>query len=217
MNSMINKEFKLSASPLAYLFMLAGFMFMIPGYPVLCGAFFATLGIFQSFQYAREANDTVFSALLPIAKKDVVKGRFIFTCIIEAGSFAIMTLCTLARMTLLSGASAYRENALMNANPFALGAALVIFGLFNAIFVCGFYRTAYKFAKPFVINIVSCFAVIIVAETLHHIPGLEALNSFGFDGIGLQLACFCAGACAYAALTLWAFKRAKAYFEKIDL
>ena len=50
-------------------------MTLLPGYPILCGVFFITLGIFQSFQSAREANDIVFSALLPIAKRDVVKGN----------------------------------------------------------------------------------------------------------------------------------------------
>lgn len=65
---------RLSALLLTYLFIGFGVMTLVPGYPILCGAFFITLGIFQSFQSAREANDIVFSALLPIAKRDVVKG-----------------------------------------------------------------------------------------------------------------------------------------------
>ena len=73
MRNVLRKEMRLSASVLSYLFILFGLMFFLPGYPVLCGAFFVTLGIFQSFQTAREANDIVFSALLPIAKRDIVK------------------------------------------------------------------------------------------------------------------------------------------------
>ena len=34
--------------------------------------------------------------------------------------------------------------------------AAVIFGLFNLIFVGGFFTTAYKFAKPFVAFIIAC-------------------------------------------------------------
>ena len=78
MNAMLRKEMRLSALLLTYLFMAFGFMTLIPGYPILCGVFFITLGIFQSFQSAREANDIVFSALLPVAKRDVVKGKFQF-------------------------------------------------------------------------------------------------------------------------------------------
>ena len=73
MRNILLKEVKLSASLLSFLFIPFGLMFLLPGYPILCGVFFVTLGIFQSFQNAREANDMVFSALLPISKRDVVK------------------------------------------------------------------------------------------------------------------------------------------------
>ena len=61
MSALLKKELRLSASILSYLFIAFGAMAMLPGYPVLCGAFFVTLGIFQSFQSAREANDIVYS------------------------------------------------------------------------------------------------------------------------------------------------------------
>lgn len=86
MNSVLYKEMRLSASPVAYLFTLFGLMFLIPGYPVL----FSALGLFKSFEYAREANDPVFSALLPIAKRDVVRERYLFVCLIEGCTLALM-------------------------------------------------------------------------------------------------------------------------------
>ena len=135
MRNILRKEVRLSSSVLSFLFILFGLMFLIPGYPILCSVFFVSLGIFQSFQTAREANDIVFSALLPIAKKDVVKGKFLFVCLIEACALLLMTLAVILRMTVFSAAPVYRSNALMNANFFALAVALLIFGLFNLIFV----------------------------------------------------------------------------------
>jgi len=217
MRNLLAKEMKLSASILSCLFIGFGAMFLIPGYPVLCGVFFVTLGIFQSFQNTRENNDILFSALLPVAKKDVVKGKFLFTCFIELCGFAVMAASALLRMTLLSGAEIYRSNALMNANPFALGAALVIFGLFNLIFVRGFFRTAYKYGKPFVLYIIAAFAVICLAEAAHHVPGLEACNAFGFESLSLQLMLLGAGAAIYAGITLLALRASCASFERIDL
>ena len=79
----------------------------------------------------------------------------------------------------------YRNNVLMNANLVYLGFVLVILGLFNLIFVGGFFRTAYKFAKPFVMFIIAAFLVVGIGETLFHIPGLSALNAFGFNHIGI--------------------------------
>ena len=217
MRNYLIKEMKLSASILSYLFILFGFMFFLPGYPVLCGAFFVALGLFQTFQAAREANDTVFSALLPIAKKDVVRGRYMFVCLIELCSLVLMAAAAVIRMTVLSDSVVYRSNALMNANLFALGAAFVIFGLFNCIFVCGFFRTGYKFAKPFVTFIIATFVVIFIAEALHHIPGLERVNAFGTDDLGLQLTLLAGGVIIYILMTVLSCRSACEHFEKIDL
>ncbi len=217
MRNIMRKEMKLSASPLSYLFILFGFMFFLPGYPVLCGAFFTTLGIFQGFQFAREANDIVFSALLPISKKDVVKGKYLFVCFIEVCSLFLMLFSSLIRMTVLSGAAAYRANAMMNANLFAVGGAMLVFGLFNVIFLGGFFKTAYKIGKPFVAYIIAAFLMIGVLESLHHITGLQAVNAFGFDRFGLQLLLLAAGAAAFLVMTLLSYKTACRNFERIDL
>ena len=79
MNALLRKEMRLSASVLSYIFIAFAAMTLVPGYPILCGAFFVTLGLFQSFQNAREANDIVYSALLPIAKHDVTLSHVIYS------------------------------------------------------------------------------------------------------------------------------------------
>jgi len=217
MRTLLKKEFRLSASILSYLFLLAAFMVLLPGYPILCGVFFITLGIFQSFQSAREANDIVYSALLPIAKHDVVKGKYLFSVSIELSGFLVMTALTVIRMTLLSSSAVYRQNELMNANPFFLGMALLIFAMFNWVFIGGFFRTAYHFGKPFVLYIIVCFLLIGLAETLHHIPGLAAVNAFGFDHLPLQLSLLLGGVVLYVLITVFSYRASCARFEKIDL
>lgn len=217
MRNVLLKEMRLSASILSYLFILFGLMFLLPGYPILCGAFFVTLGIFQSFQAAREANDIVFSVLLPVAKRDIVKGKYLFVCLIEFCAFLLMALAVCLRMTVFSQSAVYRSNALMNANFFALGMACVIFGLFNCIFVGGFFKTAYRFARPFVSFIIACFFVILAAETLHHVPGLNKLNAFGLDDIAMQLVLLAAGILVFLLMTVSSCKRSCMRFERTDL
>ncbi len=217
MRNILMKEMKLSASLLSFLFILFGFMFFLPGYPVLCGVFFISLGIFQSFQNARETNDIFFSALLPIAKKDVVKGKFLFVCFIELCGLLLMGIATVLRMTVFSEVAAYKTNQLMNANFFALGLAFVIFGLFNLIFVGGFFKTAYKFGKPFVTYIIGCFAVIGIGEALHHFPGMEFLNVFGTQCLISQILLLVSGILCFAVLTFISYKKSCNRFEKIDL
>ena len=216
MNALLRKEMRLSASVLSYIFIAFAAMTLVPGYPILCGAFFITLGLFQSFQSAREANDIVYSALLPIAKHDVVKGKFMFSLLIEMAGFAIMAVLTIVRMTVLADAEVYQQNALMDANLFFLGMALVVFGLFNLIFVGGFFRTAYKLT-PFFPYIFAAFIAIGIAEALHHIPGLEAVNAFGFDEIVLKVCLLITGIVIFAVMTFVSYRMSCASFEKIDL
>ena len=217
MRNILRKEIKLSASVLSYLFILFGLMFFLPGYPVLCGAFFVCLGLYQSFQTAREANDIVFSVLLPVAKSDVVKGKYLFVCMIEGCAVCLMAFAVILRMTVFSQSDVYRNNALMNANLFALGVACLIFGLFNWIFVCGYFKTGYGIGRPFVIFIIAAFLTIMLAEALHHVPGLESLNAFGTEEAGMQLMLFAAGVILYLLITALSCRRACAYFERIDL
>ncbi len=217
MNAMLKKEMRLSALMLTWLFIGFGAMAMIPGYPILCGVFFITLGIYQSFLSAREANDIVYSALLPVAKRDVVKGKYQFVMLIELCGFALMAMVTVLRMTVLADAEVYRQNALMNANPFFLGVALLIFGLFNVIFLGGYFRTAWQLGKPFILYIIAAFLAISAAEALHHVPGMEALNAFGFEQIALQVSLLLGGAVLYLLMTWLSYRRACANFEKIDL
>ena len=217
MRNILLKEIRLSAHILSFLFILFGFMFFLPGYPILCGVFFVTLGIFQSFQNARETNDILFSALLPIAKKDVVKGKYLFVSLIELSALLLMGIAVILRMTVFSVATIYRTNALMNANFFALALAFFLFGLFNAVFVGGFFKTAYKFGRPFVTYIVLGFLTIGLAETLHHIPGLAWLNAFGFEHLTALLLVLLTGVLLFLLFTFTSYKKACMNFEKIDL
>lgn len=217
MLKLLKKERKLTASILSYLFIASGLLTFCPGYPILLGAFFVCLGLFQTFQAAREANDIVYTALLPVAKSDVVKSRYVFCVFIELCYFLLAAAVTLIRMTVLADAPAYRANALMNANPAFLGYALVILGCFNAIFVGGFFQTAYAFARPFVTFIIVSFLLTGLGETLWHIPGLGALNAFGFDHAGVQAGSLLAGAALFALLTWLSMGKAIRDFEQIDL
>jgi hypothetical protein len=214
---LLKKEMKLAASPLSYIFIAFGLMAFVPGYPILVGSFFLCLGLFQSFQNAREANDITYTSLLSVAKSDIVRAKYAFCIVVEFGYFILTAVVALIRMTVLSESEVYRNNVLMNANLVYLGFVLLILGLFNLIFIGGFFKTAYKFAKPFIAFIVAAFLVVGIGETLFHIPGLSALNAFGFQCIGLQVSIFTAGIAAFILLTAISIHRSVKNFEIIDL
>lgn len=217
MKNLLSKEIKLAANPIAFFFMAFGVMAMIPGYPILVGAFFVCMGIFQSFQNARENNDILYTILLPVKKSDAVKAKYIFTCFIQLCSFAISLILTLVRMTVLKNATPYVNNAMMNANQVYLAFTLVVFGIFNIIFVRDFFKTAYKLGKGFIVFAIVAFIVVIIAEALHHIPGLAFLNANdSLRDIRMWLI-LAAGIVFYILTTVLAEKSAEKLFESVDM
>ncbi len=217
MKKLLHKEFRLTASPLSYWFLAFSLMTMIPGYPILVGAFFLCLGLFYTFQSAREQNDVLYTVLLPIRKRDVVRARFAFCITLQMICFALCTALTLLRMTVLSDALPYVQNPMMNANLAYLGDCLMIYGLFNLCFVRSFFSTAYRIGRPFIVFAIAAFVVIALGETLHHLPGLQALNAQDFSGLTLQCIPLAAGLLFYLIATPLASHFAQARFEALDL
>ena len=216
MKNLLKKELYFSALPLTYFFILFACMTMIPGYPILVGSFFVCMGIFQTFQSAREQNDILYTVLMPVRKKDAVTDRYLFVLLVKMIFFLICVLLTVVRMQFLAQAAVYRANAMMNANPAYLGYVLMIFTAFNVLFVNGFWKNAYTNGKPFLRFSIAAFLIIGLTETLHHIPGLMFLNSAG-QGIYIQTMILFAAALCYGLLSWHCLAASQRSFEKTDL
>ncbi len=215
MTKLLKKEIKLTSSPLSYFFILFSLMAFIPNYPILLCAFFVCFGIFHSFQSGREASDILYTALLPVEKSDVVKSKYAFSIFIQLSGFLLLILAVAVRMLLMKDAVIYLNNTLMNANIALLGYYLIICALFNLTFICSFFKTAYKIGIPFLCFCIFSFIAICAAETLHYIPGLEMLNSTGFETI--QLIPLFSGIVIYTVITVISISVSKKRFELIDL
>ena len=163
----------------------------------------------------RKQRQHLYAAFAGI-KKQVVKAKYLFVLFLEVTALVIMTICTLVRMTLLSTAPVYTENALMPANFFYLGFCLVSFGLFNAVFVRGYFKTAYKIGVPFLIYCLLEAVVISASEALGHFPGLEFFRATDFSSLNAQIMGLTVGAVFFVLATLFSYNRAKSSFERLD-
>lgn len=217
MKNLLYKEFRLATPLLTYLFLGFSLMTFLPGYPILCGAFFVCFGLFQSYQLGREDNDILFTVLLPVSKADAVRAKYAAAVALQMAAFLLFTVFTLIRMVFLSQAAVYRTNALMGANPVFLAWVLLVFLAFNVVFLGGFFKTAYGYGKPFLLFGIVSFLLIIAAEILHHIPGLGWMNTLDFTSIGHQLPLLLAAAVLYLICTAASCKASQARFEKLDL
>ena len=102
MKALLYKEFKLAMHPMCYVF-IAFFplMVLIPdgGYPK--GIAFIYLltcypVLFLGANKGQQSNDLLFSTLLPVRKKDIVKARIFTVIILQFAFIAIMSCCSLS-------------------------------------------------------------------------------------------------------------------------
>lgn len=215
MRTLLNKEARLTTPVLTYCFLAFSLLTFCPGYPILLSAFFVCLGFFQAYQSALLNHDLLFSLLLPVAKKDVVKSKFIFACLLEMTAFFLISLITIIRMLYLNQTAVFRANKLMNANPLFLAFTLLIFAEFNWFFIGGFFKTGYRLVGPFMSFTLAAMITIIIAESLHHLPGLAALNSSHLD-LSLQLVILLISLFLYCALTFLVERGAVISFDNLD-
>jgi len=216
MKKLFYKEMKLSANPLSYWFITFSAMAMLPRYPILVGAFFICLGMFHTYQQIREYDDITYTVMLPVKKQDVVTAKYLFVLFIEGTAFILCTLLTIIRMKVLGNSAPYVTNQLMNANAAYLGYVLIVFAAFNSIFLAGFFKTAYRIGKPFILFCVVGFIIIIIGETLHHIPHLESLNDPASVSVP-QVAILVIGIFVFMLCTWVSYQKAVKDFEAIDL
>ena len=217
MKKLLIKEFKLASNPLTFFFAAATVMTMLPGYPILLGSFFVCLGIFYSFQNAREANDVIYSVLLPVKKTDFVKSKYLYVVILEAISFAVACALTALRMTVFGDSPAYLKNALMNATPFYLALVLLVFTAFNVLFLGLFFRTGWKIGVPFLIFVAASMLIVFAGEALHFFPGMAWLNAPHGEKLAVQFIILGVSALVYCGATALSLSRSKKRFEAIDL
>lgn len=215
MKQLLKKELGFTALPLSYLFLLFSLMTLVPGYPILMGGFFLCLGLFQSMLSAREQQDLTFTLLLPVSKAEAVAAKYLFTMLIQGSYWLLCALFTVLRMTVLSQATVYRENPMMNANPAYLGWNLLLFLLFNQLVLGGYWKDGNSLGRPFLCFGAATLVLVALGETLHHIPGLEVLNAI--TAAPIQWLIFGIGVCLYFPLTCLSMKNAQRHFEAVDL
>ncbi len=213
----LKKELRLSTSILTPLFLLFAFMALIPNYPALVGAFFICFGVFQSYQPARENNDILYSALLPVRKRDVVTAKYRTAMLFQLLGLLLMALCAALRLTVMKTSPVYAASPLLPANLAYLGGALLVFTLFNAVFLGGFFKTAYKFGMPFIAFIVGAFLLITLIEILPHLPGLGFLAATEGAPLRRQLWVLLGCAAVYLLGTRLSLRTSQRRFEEIDL
>lgn len=215
MKQLLYKEFRLAMHPAAFVFLALASMMLIPSYPLSVTFFYSCLGIFFICLNGRENHDILYTMLLPVQKRNLVKARFAMACILQLSQ---LLLCV--PFLFLRRLYPPETNVVgMDPNLALLGFGLLIFGVFNLLFFRRYYRDPNKVGVPFLLGSVGVFLTIGVTEALPHAVPLvrDCLDT----PMGLfpleKLIFFAACAAVYCLLTFFSYRNSVKSFEKLDL
>ena len=102
----------------------------------------------------------------------------------------------------------------LNANVTLFACGLMLFAVFNAVFLLSFYRTSYKVGVSFVKACIVMAVAAFIMEAAVHFPALSRFN--GYD-LACQLPLLAAGLVIWCGSWPLIFRGAAARYEKVDL
>ncbi|MDD3242947.1 MAG: ABC-2 transporter permease [Eubacteriales bacterium] len=216
MKNLLYKEFKLAKHPTMFLFLAFALMLLIPSYPYYVAFIYTCLAVFFVFLTGRETKDVVFTALLPVAKGDIVRARCVLVVLMELAQVLISVPFAILSVRINPNGC---NPAGIEANVAFFGLVLGMYALFNLLFFPIFYRTAYNAGRALLISGLAVMLYIVVAEGLVlAVPLINAyLDTTAASAQLRQLPVLAAGGGLYVLATWAACRKSVRLFEKVDL
>lgn len=213
MSELFVKEWTLAAPAVDVMFVFLGALVLVPAYPYGMVFFFGMLAAFFSCQFARENADIFYTMLLPVCKRDVVKGKMMLIVSIELAQLALTIPFAIVRTELLPNGNPVG----IEANVAYFGCGLVIYAVFNFIFLSVFFRDAVSVGKAFVFAVVPATLLILCMEAAVHLPALAWLDGLSLSDQLRQLPILVIGVAFYVASTALTYRIAARNFSRVDL
>ena len=232
--NLLRKEMKLGNSAQTTIWFICCFgMFFIPNYPVYIGPFYITLSIFMTFGMNQVSHDTLYTVLLPVRKIDTVKARFLFCGMLEVVSIFFAVIAGLIRYF----AKFPAPQSGVGITVAFLGLQLIIYSIFNIIFLGNVYKDPVKPGKLYLLAGIMYFVTYAICEFpvwayFHAKRTLTAaeiaqgsflarvgLGFYSMDSafIGKQCLILLGGILIYTGTWVLTFNRAAKQFEKYDM
>lgn len=215
--SLINKELRLNVNPWLYAFLAMALLLFIPTWVFFIALAYIFLFFMALGQMDKANGDLTFACSLPIPKSSVVTARTITVVIIEVAELILAGIVSVARYWLYPGGNLPGMG--MNTNLAFFGVMLVMYAVFNVIYLPGSYKRAYRMLWPLAGG--SLIAVLIggfLADLLSLQPTLAGLfNDRGFEHPAAQILLFATGLVVHAGLTALAWRKAVSNFTKVNL
>lgn len=211
MKDLLYKEFRLAKHPTMFFFPLFALMLLIPSYPYYIAFIYTGLEVFFIFQNGMLNKDTLFTVMLPVRKTDVVRARCLMIAIIEL----FQVLLSVPMAVLRANLNIPANGAGIEANVAFFGLVLVMFALYNILFIPTFYKTACTPGRALILAGISMFVFIAAAESCAFL--FPAIDTVEKSAQIRQIPILLAGMAIYAVSMLASCRMGAKRFEAVDL
>ncbi len=213
MIAILYKELKLAAHPTSIVFALLGCLVFVPAYPYSVIIMFGCMAPFLTFLNARETNDTWYTTILPVTKRESVQGK----CLLIA-FFQLFQLFISIPFAVLRNTLHIANNPVgLDATVAWYGFGLIIYAVFDLIFFPAFYKNGYKVGKSFILAAVPMLLLMVSMEATAYIPALSWLDSYQPRHLLRQFPLLVVGMIYYGVFLTLAYRISVRRFEKVDL
>lgn len=210
---LLYKELALAAHPTSIVFACLGCLVVVPAYPYTVIFMFGCLAPYLTFQYARETNYLWYTALLPVTKKESVRGKCLLIVSIQLFQLLIAVPSVFLRKIL----EVENNPVGIDATIAWFGFGLMIYGIFDLIFFPAYYRNGYKAGRAFIIAAIPMLLMMVIVEGAVHIPQLAWLDSYALPDLMRQIPVLLIAILCYGGFVSLAYKISVKRFEHVDL
>ncbi|WP_042199514.1 ABC-2 transporter permease [Paenibacillus camerounensis] len=217
MYNLLLKEFKLGVNPFFYVLpLLTGALMLIPGWLYfLVILYFCFLTVPNMFAGYKSQNDLMFTGMLPVTKRDVVKAKVTFIVILELLHIVFAIIYGLISVRLYPNMTYYFFSPTIG----FWGLCLVMLAIFNLIFFAMYYKTAYKYGAASTVSITAATLFAGVAEWLGIQSPLvhDLFKGSGADSMTTQLSILLVCTAIFAIFTFLAYHIGYKRFLKVEI
>jgi hypothetical protein len=211
------KELKLGVSPFFYFMpFLTGALMLIPGWLYfLVLLYFCFITIPNMFAGYKTQNDLIFTSMLPVTKKDIVKAKIAVIVILELMHIVVAMIYGMISIRLYPNMIYYFFEPSLG----FWGLCFVMIAIFNIIFISMYYKTAYKYGAAAIASITAAMLFAGGAEWLGIQNSFvsDLLKGTGTEHLATQLSILITGIVIFAIFTIIAYHIAIKRFEKVEI
>ena len=211
--------------PMCYVFILLfPFMVLIPSFPLGVGFIYLLTAypiLFLGANKGQQSNDLLFSALLPVRKKDIVRARLFTVIIMQLTYILIMSalapLANVIQNAIASASQSVPKNPGLNIDAFAslLGFGIIGFALADLIFFPIYYKHGRSIVMSTLLTILG-FVTYLGIFTLGLPLAIEGYRAFFTDTLWIQLVFLGGSVLLSALLHIIAYRVSARPLERVD-